>query len=130
MAWSTSLIAPPDGDMSTYLESLQRLLRRQDALYLPGHGAKLNDPLSYVEALFAHRMGRESAILAALEFDTLSVSSLVDRLYDGLDPRLRGAAGLSVLAHLERLEALGQASSIPGSDALWQAGPLAFDRND
>ncbi len=130
MAWSTSLVAPPDGDMSAYLESLQTLLQRQDTLYLPGHGAKLNDPQSYVEALFAHRMGRESAILAALECDSLSVSSLVDRLYEGLDPRLRGAAGLSVLAHLERLESLGQASSIPGSDAQWQAGPLAFDRKD
>jgi glyoxylase-like metal-dependent hydrolase (beta-lactamase superfamily II) len=130
MAWSTSLIAPPDGDMSAYLESLQSLLQRQDSLYLPGHGAKLNDPLSYVEALFSHRMGRESAILAALECDSLSVSSLVDRLYEGLDPRLRAAAGLSVLAHLERLQSLGQASSIQGTDALWQAGPLAFDRND
>jgi glyoxylase-like metal-dependent hydrolase (beta-lactamase superfamily II) len=130
MAWSTSLVAPPDGDMSAYLQSLQLLLTRRDTLYLPGHGAKLNDPLSYVEALFGHRMDRETAILAALECDSLSVSSLVDRLYEGLDPRLRGAAGLSVLAHLERLEALGQASQIAGSDTLWQAGTVAFDSRD
>lgn len=130
MAWSTSLIAPPDGDMSAYLESLQLLLKRQDRLYLPGHGAKLNDPLSYVEALFDHRMGREAAILRALECDSLSISSLVDRMYEGLDPRLRGAAGLSVLAHLERLEALGQASKIEGSDALWHAGSVAYESRD
>lgn len=130
MAWSTSLIAPPDGDMSAYLESLQLLLKRQDMLYLPGHGAKLNDPLSFVEALFAHRMGREAAILGALECDSLPISSLVDRMYEGLDPRLRGAAGLSVLAHLERLEALGQASQIAGSDALWSAGAVAFESRD
>jgi len=130
MAWSTSLIAPPDGDMSAYLESLQLLLKRQDTLYLPGHGARLNDPLSFVEALFAHRMSREAAILGALECDTLSISSLVDRMYEGLDQRLRGAAGLSVLAHLERLEALGQASRIAGSDALWHAGAVAFESRD
>lgn len=130
MAWSTSLIAPPDGDMSSYLESLQLLLKRQDTLYLPGHGARLNDPLSFVEALFAHRMGREAAILGALECDSLSISSLVDRMYEGLDPRLRGAAGLSVLAHLERLEALGQASKINGSDTLWRAGSVAFESRD
>ena len=130
MAWSTSLIAPPDGDMSAYLESLQLLLKRQDTLYLPGHGARLNDPLSFVEALFGHRMGREAAILGALECDSLSISSLVDRMYEGLDPRLRGAAGLSVLAHLERLEALGQASQIAGSDALWSAGAVAFESRD
>lgn len=125
MAWSTSLVAPPDGDMSAYLESLQSLLARSDDLYLPGHGARLNDPLSYVDALFAHRMGREAAILSALECDSLSVSSLVDRMYEGLDPRLRGAAALSVLAHLERLESLGQASRT--ADAAWQAGRVAFD---
>lgn len=130
MAWSTSLIAPPDGDMSAYLESLQLLLKRRDTLYLPGHGAKLNDPLNYVEALFDHRMGREAAILRALECDSLSISSLVDRMYEGLDPRLRGAAGLSVLAHLERLEALGQALQIAGSDALWCAGAVAFESRD
>lgn len=130
MAWSTSLVAPPDGEMSAYLASLQTLLQRRDTLYLPGHGAKLNDPLAYVEALFAHRMEREAAILGALECDSLSVTSLVDRLYQGLDPRLRGAAGLSVLAHLERLQLLGQAAPLPGSETEWQAGATAFDRPD
>lgn len=130
MAWSTSLIAPPDGDMTVYLESLQMLLGRSETFYLPGHGARLNDAQSTVEALFAHRMDRETAILNALECDQLAISALVDRLYEGLDPRLRSAAGLSVLAHLERLENLGQASRIIGSDALWTAGRLAFDRAD
>jgi len=130
MAWSTSLVAPPDGEMSAYLASLQTLLQRRDTLYLPGHGAKLNDPLAHVEALFAHRMEREAAILGALEIDSLSVTSLVDRLYQGLDPRLRGAAGLSVLAHLERLQELGQAAPLPGSETVWQAGATAFDRPD
>ena len=130
MAWSTSLIAPPDGDMTAYLDSLQMLLGRSETFYLPGHGARINDAHNTVEALFAHRMDRETAILNALECDQLAISALVDRLYEGLDPRLRSAAGLSVLAHLERLERLGQAFRLAGPDALWAAGGLAFERSD
>ncbi len=130
MAWSTSLVAPPDGAMTPYLDSLQMLLNRSDTLYLPGHGARLNDPRSYMEALFAHRMQRESAILEALALDSVDIGGLVDRLYEGLDPRLRLAAGLSVLAHLERLEMLGQAERIDGLNGAWKAGAVAFDRGD
>ena len=130
MAWSTSLVAPPEGSMNAYLESLQRLLTRPESIYLPGHGARLNDAKPYVEGLFAHRMEREAAILAALELDSLSISALVDLLYQGLDARLRPAAGLSVLAHLERLEGLGQVLRPVGNDGHWAAGPLAFDRSD
>ncbi|MFK7793692.1 MAG: MBL fold metallo-hydrolase [Devosiaceae bacterium] len=122
MAWSTSLVAPPDGEMSAYLASLQKLLQRKESLYLPGHGAELHDAHGFVQQLLDHRMEREAAILTALQLETLSISALVDRLYDGLDPRLRGAAGLSVLAHLERLESLGQAARVPGPEGLWQAG--------
>lgn len=130
MAWSTSLVAPPEGSMNAYLESLHHLLRRPETLYLPGHGARLNDAKPYVEALFSHRMEREAAILAALECDALSISALVDSLYQGLDTRLRQAAGLSVLAHLERLETLGQVLRPSGTGIHWTAGPLAFDRSD
>lgn len=130
MAWSTSLVAPPEGKMGAYLASLQKLLARPENVYLPGHGERINDAIGHVEALLAHRMGREKAILQALEADTLSVSALVGRLYQGLDPRLQGAAGLSVLAHLERLEALGQAKQMPGTDTLWHAGLRAFDSAD
>lgn len=128
MAWSSSLVAPPDGEMNAYLASLQKLLGRRETLYLPGHGARINDAHGYVEGLVDHRMAREAAILQALEFDSLTVEALVDRLYEGLDQRLRGAAGLSVLAHLERLESLGQAEQTADAQTLWRAGPLADGR--
>lgn len=119
MAWATSLVAPPDGAMTPYLVSLQKLLARPESRYLPGHGACLNDAQTYVQALFAHRMGRDAAILAALERAPLAITQLVDDLYDGLDGRLRMAAGLSVLAHLERLEELEQVSRGADQDRRW-----------
>ena len=134
MAWSTTLVAPPDGAMTAYLKSLQTLLDRPETLYLPAHGTLIHDAHVHVRALFDHRMGRETAILSALEIDGLTIYALVDRLYEALSPDLRRAAGLSVLAHLERLETLNLArrehSDRSLTDTIWRAGPLAFDRAD
>lgn len=127
MAWSTTLVAPPDGAMTPYLASLQTLLGRRETIYLPGHGAKLNDAHHFTQALYAHRMDREAAIMTALGVDGLTVPELVEALYDGLDPRLRYAAGLSVLAHLERLQALGHASKSLAGDDRWIAASTAFE---
>ena len=130
MAWSTTLVAPPDGSMTAYLASLQKLLARPQSFFLPAHGARLADAKLHTQALYDHRLAREAAILEALECEQLGVGTLVDRLYHGLDGSLRRAAGLSVLAHLERLEDLRQAFRLAGSDTLWTAGPTAFDRRD
>lgn len=119
MGWATSLVAPPDGAMTPYLESLQKLLERPETRYLPGHGNWLKDAKPYVQALYEHRMGRDASILAALNREPLEINQLVDALYDGLDGRLRMAAGLSVLAHLERLEALEQVARLAGPEGRW-----------
>lgn len=119
MAWSTSLVAPPDGAMTPYLESLQKLLARAQTFYLPGHGTYLKDAQPYLRALYAHRMGRETSILTMLEHTPSTISQFVDALYEGLDGRLRQAAGLSVLAHLERLEALKRISQPTDSGGIW-----------
>jgi glyoxylase-like metal-dependent hydrolase (beta-lactamase superfamily II) len=101
MGWSTSVIAPPDGDMAAYMASLDKLLeRRDDAVYWPTHGPAITEPSRHVRAFIAHRREREAAILDCLKSGIDSVPAMVDRLYVGLDPRLRGAAGRSVLAHL------------------------------
>lgn len=119
MGWATSLVAPPDGAMAPYLESLQKLLERPETRYLPGHGTSLAQAKPYVEGLLAHRLGRDTSILAALEQAPRAIGQLVDGLYEGLDKRLRRAAGLSILAHLERLEALGEVTPIAGQVGLW-----------
>jgi glyoxylase-like metal-dependent hydrolase (beta-lactamase superfamily II) len=103
MGWSTSVIAPPDGDMAAYMRSLGKLLTREDALYWPTHGPSITAPKPHVAAFIAHRRERSDAILKALATRDETIPAIVARVYVGLDPRLQAAAGRSVLAHLIEL---------------------------
>jgi glyoxylase-like metal-dependent hydrolase (beta-lactamase superfamily II) len=107
MAWSTTVISPPDGDMAAYMRTLERLRARRDAVYWPGHGGPVRHPQRFVRALASHRRHRELLILAGLKAGDRTVEDLVRRLYSGLDPRLRGGAARSVLAHLVDLVGRG-----------------------
>jgi glyoxylase-like metal-dependent hydrolase (beta-lactamase superfamily II) len=100
MGWSTSVIAPPDGDMASYMGSLDRLLERRDAVYWPTHGPAITEPQRHVRAFIAHRREREAGIVDCLKAGLETVDAMVERLYVGLNPVLRRAAGRSVLAHL------------------------------
>ena len=111
MAWATTIVAPPDGAMSDYMASLDRLLARDDGLYLPGHGGAVTKPQAFVRGLKAHRKMRERAILERLRSGDRTVAELVSAIYRDTDPRLHGAAGLSVLAHLEDLVARGDVTT-------------------
>jgi glyoxylase-like metal-dependent hydrolase (beta-lactamase superfamily II) len=108
MGWSTSVVAPPDGDMADYLGSLRKLLTRDDAVYWPAHGGAIRAPQRVVAAYLAHRQEREAEILAALRQGEAAIPDLVRRIYAGLDPRLAAAAGLSVFAHLVQLTREGR----------------------
>jgi glyoxylase-like metal-dependent hydrolase (beta-lactamase superfamily II) len=103
MAWSTSIVAPPDGSMSAYMASLDRLMARDDALYLPGHGGPVRHPADYLAGLKAHRLAREHAILARLAAGDRTIPEMVATIYRDVDARLHGAAALSVLAQIEWL---------------------------
>jgi glyoxylase-like metal-dependent hydrolase (beta-lactamase superfamily II) len=107
MGWSTTIVAPPDGAMSDYMASLHKLARRPERIYYPGHGSAIRDAPRFVEYLIRHRHGREASILHRLEKGPADIPTIVRAVYIGLDPRLVGAAGLSVLAHLEELVARG-----------------------
>jgi glyoxylase-like metal-dependent hydrolase (beta-lactamase superfamily II) len=107
MAWSTPVVAPPDGAMSDYMASLRKLARRSERNYLPGHGGMVREAPQFVQHYIHHREGREAAILRRLAKGEADISTLVRAIYIGLDPRLVHAAGLSVLAHLEDLVARG-----------------------
>jgi glyoxylase-like metal-dependent hydrolase (beta-lactamase superfamily II) len=107
MAWSTTIVAPPDGAMSDYMASLHKLAQRREPLYLPGHGAPVRDAPRYVRFLIEHRRGREASILHRLGKGAADIPTIVRAVYIGLDPRLSGAAALSTLAHLEDLVARG-----------------------
>ena len=111
MGWSTSIVAPPDGAMSDYMASLDRLAARPETVYLAGHGDVIRDAPDFVARYIAHRRGREASIRHRLGKGETDIPSLVRAIYIGLDPRLIGAASLSTLAHLEDLVARGLAAT-------------------
>jgi glyoxylase-like metal-dependent hydrolase (beta-lactamase superfamily II) len=111
MGWSTSVISPPDGDMTAYMASLDKLLSRHDVLYWPTHGPAITEPQAHVRAFIAHRREREAGILDCLSAGFWHIDEIVERLYVGLQPGLRRAAGRSVQAHLIDLVGRGIVAS-------------------
>jgi len=107
MGWSTSIVAPPDGSMIDYMASLERLSKRDEALYFSGHGPEIPEGPRYVRFLIRHRQAREASIMHRLAKSSADIQTLVRAIYIGIDPRLTAAAGYSVLAHLEDLVARG-----------------------
>lgn len=101
MAWSTTVVAPPDGSMRAYMASLESLRGREETVYWPGHGGPVRDPRRFVRGLAAHRRQRESAIRSRIEAGDRDIRSIVGVIYQGIGPALQGAAALSVFAHLE-----------------------------
>jgi len=108
MSWSTSIVAPPDGSMADYMNSLTTMLERDETIYFPGHGDKLEKAPEFVRALRAHRKMRETAIFSRIRSGDRTIPDIVKVIYRETDPRLHGAAGLSVFAHLEDLVAQGK----------------------
>lgn len=111
MAWSTSIVAPPDGAMGDYMASLDKLRGREETLFWPGHGGPVREPAKFMRALSHHRKLREAAIMKRLTVGDRQIPEIVAAIYEGIDPRLKSAAGLSVFAHLEDLVAKGLATS-------------------
>jgi glyoxylase-like metal-dependent hydrolase (beta-lactamase superfamily II) len=118
MAWSTTVVIPPAGSMRDYRASLRRLLSRPERVYYPAHGPSIADGPGFVRSLLAHRERREAQILEALGGGAASAENLVLQLYAGLSPDLKGAAALSVLAHLEELQQRGLVRQIPDADGV------------
>jgi glyoxylase-like metal-dependent hydrolase (beta-lactamase superfamily II) len=116
MGWSTTVVAPPDGDMGDYLDSLEKLLARDDRRYYPTHGAPIDKPLPFVRAIRAHRRMRDGQILDQLMKDRAQIADMIPHMYQGLDKRLQGAAAMNILAHLIRLQRIGavEADGPPG----------------
>ena len=111
MAWNTSIVAPPEGRMAEYIASLEKLIKRQDRLYFPGHGGRLEEPQRTVKAYLLHRRWREQAIFNAIKEGAASVSNIVPAVYQDIECNLIPAAMLSVQAHVEHLIEKGLVSS-------------------
>ena len=122
MAWSTTVVVPPDGDMAAYMASLDRLRRRDDRIYYPAHGPAVTRPQQLVRGMIGHRLQRERQILRLVGEGQGSVPAIVAGAYPGLDPRLVPAAGGSVLAHLVDLERRGR---VEARGETWTLRPTA-----
>ena len=107
MGWSTSVISPPDGNMADYMNSLSKMLTRDEEIYWPTHGPAITDPKTHVEAFIAHRNGREDAIMECIREGRNTIPEMVEVMYAGVDPRLHRAAGRSVFAHLLHMAETG-----------------------
>jgi glyoxylase-like metal-dependent hydrolase (beta-lactamase superfamily II) len=111
MGWSTTIVAPPDGAMTDYMASLNKLMMRPEQFYLPGHGGTIREATRFVAGLTLHRKAREASILHRLGKGASDIATIVRAIYIGLDPRLTNAAGFSVLAHMEDLVARGEVAT-------------------
>jgi len=122
MGWSTTVVAPPDGSITDFVASLDKLASRDDRFYLPGHGDELANPAAFVRRLAAHRRQRGEAILDTLKAGERTIPNIVDRIYGRIDPRLSGAAGLTVLSYLEDFVGRGHvtAEGGPGMAGIFQ----------
>ena len=103
MGWATTVVAPPDGDMTAYLDSLDKLLARDDEIYFPTHGAPITNPKRFVRAVKTHRLMRDAQIVDQLKKGRTSIKDITTAMYADVDKRLHGAAAMNVLAHLIRL---------------------------
>jgi hydroxyacylglutathione hydrolase len=104
----TVVVSPPDGDMGAYLDSLALLRRYPIRRLLPGHWDPVDDPDAKIDEYIDHRLLRERQVLAAMGVGCETIPAIVERLYADTDPRLHGAAGRSILAHLQKLEREGR----------------------
>jgi glyoxylase-like metal-dependent hydrolase (beta-lactamase superfamily II) len=109
MGWSTSVVAPPDGDMGDYIASLEKLRRRDERIFYPTHGSPIANPRAWLDELIAHRRMREAQVVAGLRAGAGTVTALVAAIYPGLDAALHEAAAAQVQAHLNYLIQKGDA---------------------
>lgn len=113
MGWSTTVVAPPDGDMTAYMASLERVLARGFSTLWPTHGPAITQVAPFLKAYRHHRLEREAQIMARLAAGDETIAEMVPALYAAIDPRLWPAASLSVLAHLIALVGRGLVAATP-----------------
>ncbi|MEM6373838.1 MAG: MBL fold metallo-hydrolase [Pseudomonadota bacterium] len=118
MGWASSLVSPPDGDLTDFMASCDRLAARNWRVFYPGHGAPVADPAARLSWLITHRRGREAAILDALRTEPATAHSIARRVYTDTPATLLPAATRNVLAHL--IDLTGKSMACP-------QGPLTAD---
>ncbi|WP_397419051.1 MBL fold metallo-hydrolase [Phenylobacterium sp.] len=122
MGWSTTVITPPDGDLSDYLASLDAIRTRGFETLWPTHGPPIRDVTAFIDAYTAHRHERLDQILTALEAGPARIRELVPRLYADVDARLHPAAARSMLAGMVHLTREGRLATdgAPGPESVYR----------
>jgi glyoxylase-like metal-dependent hydrolase (beta-lactamase superfamily II) len=122
MGWSTTVVSPPDGSMTAYYDSLDKVRGRGFSTLWPTHGPPVTEVAPFLDAYRAHRLERERQIRAALQAGPSSIKAMVPVLYAAVDPRLHPAAAHSVLAHLIHMTRQGEVETEgpPGLDSLYR----------
>ena len=110
MGWSTSVIGPPDGNMTDYIKSLEKLLKRKESTYWPTHGSSIDNVQEFVKAFIDHRLEREEQILSCLRQGVNVISEMIPIMYSETDPSLHPAAARSAFAAIIRLVETGRVS--------------------
>jgi glyoxylase-like metal-dependent hydrolase (beta-lactamase superfamily II) len=103
LGYGTAVIHPPDGNMTDYLTSLERLLGFDISLILPGHGPLIGKPEAKIREYIKHRMEREQQVLAALRSGRQTIGDITQLIYKDVSAALQRVAEFSVQAHLEKL---------------------------
>lgn len=114
MGWATSLVSPPDGDLTDFMASCARLAALPLRVAHAGHGRAIADPVGRLHWLMAHRRGREAEILAALDDGPATAATLAARIYTTTPPALMPAATRNVFAHLIDLHGHFRVTALPG----------------
>jgi glyoxylase-like metal-dependent hydrolase (beta-lactamase superfamily II) len=122
MGWSTTVVAPPDGDMADYMNSLDAVIARGFRTIWPTHGAPITEPEAFLQAYKSHRLAREAQVLERLAGGPATIAQMVPILYAAVDARLWPAASLSVHAHLIKLVRDGRvlAEPVPELQAIYR----------
>ena len=118
MGWASSLVSPPDGDLTDFMASCARLRNTEWSVFHSGHGAPIPDPAARLDWLITHRLSREAAVLDALQSGPATSATLAARIYTDTPPALLPAATRNVLAHLIDLN---------GKNRVAPMGPLGAD---
>ena len=100
MGWASSLVSPPDGDLTDFMASCRKMQRLEAAVFHPGHGAPVTNPTDRLSWLITHRLSREAAILTQLIDGPATAKQLANAIYTDTPATLISAASRNVLAHL------------------------------
>ena len=120
MGWSTTVIVPPDGNMTSYIESLRKILNYKYKTFYPTHGGPITKPKQFVKALIAHRLMRQNQIINELLKNNLSIKEMVSKFYKTTDKRLWPAAEKSILANLLSLKDKGVVTDENNKKLIWK----------